>query len=230
MTRAQDVSFAVKLKVDAIGIILVPHTPRYVAFEVAQQLRQLIPENIALVAVVKDPHINELREIIEFIQPDIIQFHGQESSEFCGQCPIPYFKVISVTNQLDVQTGMQEFKNSAGIIFDACITTSVSKTHKTNTIISGGLGKVFDWQLFPASDKFQAHQIYGLAGGIKPENVVEALSSGAHLIDTASGTEAAGSEQIKGVKSHARMQELMNLVNDTTQNQRQNLLTYLRDL
>lgn len=197
MTRSIDVQYAVDLGVDAIGMILVPGSPRGVDIESAAQLRALIPSTILSITVVKDPTVEFVNQIIAEVKPDIIQFHGDESPNFCRQFGVPFWKAIAVRNETSVRQMTQIFSNADGILFDSW---SIGG--------SGGQGMGFNWALIPQATK-KPHQLYILAGGLDPENVHRAkalLSQGVvNIIDVSSGIEEVGDKQVKGVKSTEKM-------------------------
>lgn len=206
MTREEDVQYAVDLGVNAIGMIMVPGSVREVKLVHAKVLRALIPEHITAVVVVRNATREAIIEIIHEVKPDVIQFHGQETPEFCEQFDYPYWKVIAIRDETSVEQ-MASFPRALAFLFD-----SWSKDG------GGGQGDVFDWALLPQTFNvpgvFKRNQpMKVLAGGLNPENIMltkPLIAKGSiDMLDLSSGIEAPGTAQIKGIKCHAAMQAFM---------------------
>jgi phosphoribosylanthranilate isomerase len=189
MTPA-DVNQAIEAGVDAIGVVFVTKSPRYVEPEVAKRLISMAKEaGVLTVALFADQSSSEVIQIIDKCQPDILQFHGAESAEFCEQFNLKYWKAIPMLDMVDCLSYMDQFPTADAFLLDAYGTKQ-----------SGGSGKSFEWFKFP--DACKEKMI--LAGGIDIENVELAISvTGAQYIDTSSGI-----EQARGVKSQIKMKAL----------------------
>ncbi|MDG1506334.1 MAG: phosphoribosylanthranilate isomerase, partial [Luminiphilus sp.] len=112
-----------------------------------------------------------------------IQFHGNESAQFCQGFGRPYVKSIAVSTHDEMQQVIREHSASRAFLFD----TLVPGKH-------GGTGKSFDWTKIPA--KNVGHRV--LAGGLNAENVAEAIRIGdPDAVDVSSGVESSA-----GVKDH----------------------------
>ena len=124
---------------------------------------------------------------------DALQLHGAESPERVAQLRarfgLPVWKVLSVASAEDVARADAYLGAADLILFDA-------KTPKG--ALQGGMGLKFDWSLVSA---WKVPGPWGLAGGLSPENVAEAVRlTGAPLVDTSSGVESA-----PGIKDAARI-------------------------
>jgi phosphoribosylanthranilate isomerase len=126
-------------------------------------------------------------QVLDRVELDMLQFHGAESPEYCGQFQRPYIKVLGVTAMMDMAALAKAYSDAWGIILD---------THDPQ--LKGGTGRVFDWRLWPRN--IDARLI--LAGGLNPDNVAEAIEQTQPFgVDVAGGVESGQ----KGVKDHSKM-------------------------
>lgn len=192
MRRAQDIDLAVALGVDAIGLILVPGTPRALSLAEAQALRARIPPMVAAVALVMDATLTQVAEILQRIKPDLVQFHGSEAAADCERFG-RYLKAIPMADPEAGLAMMAAHPRATGYVLDA---------HAPGA--AGGSGKVFDWARIPAT----VQDRLVLAGGLVPDNV-EAAVRGVRpfAVDVSSGIEDA-----PGVKSPDRMMAFVRAV------------------
>lgn len=209
MTREQDIELAVELGVNAVGMILVPGTARGISPQLARQLNSAIPEHVISVVVVRNQSVDEVRHIIDEVQPDVIQFHGDELPEFCQQFNVPYWKSIAVQDKASTQQIALEHHSARALVFDSWSPAG-----------SGGHGVGFDWALLPpVSSKVQA-QPYVLSGGLSPDSVALTGTLVQHnridMLDVSTGIEPIGGP--KGIKSSERMQAFMGAVYELRSN------------
>ena len=197
MKRPEDITYAVELGVDFIGVILVSGTPRGITLEHAVKLRQLIPSHVKMVTVVRNAEVSFIQDVIAQVKPDFIQFHGGETPEFCSQFNYPFWKAIAVKDKQETAQIASAFYNASALVFDAWSDQG-----------SGGHGVQFDWSFLPERNQ-KNNQMIGLAGGLTADNVHEALplfeQGIIDFIDVSSGTEARGAAQVKGEKSKEQM-------------------------
>ena len=190
LTRHEDIQQAVALGVDAIGLVFYPPSPRAVSIEQAKQLAQAVPAFTSLVALVVNISDDELKTIAKDVAIDVIQFHGDETPEFCRQFARPYIKAVRVQNTVEVVAAMNQYQDARAVLFDAYVEGEY-----------GGTGQSFDWALLPES--LNGHWV--LSGGLTPENVAEAIRiTGAKIVDISSGVESAA-----GVKSAEKMAQFI---------------------
>ena len=113
--------------------------------------------------------------VIEKVNINTLQFHGDETPEFCQQFNKPYIKALRIKKDIKLQYLLQQYQKSCGILLD-----SYTKDNY------GGTGKTFDWNLI--DDKITKPII--LAGGISSANVLEAVQKiKPYAIDISSGVE-----------------------------------------
>lgn len=173
----------------ALGFICVHQSPRYVSPEqiraVVAQLPIAISGRPAIdrIGVFVDAALSEICQTVVIANLSGVQLHGQESPEFCAQlCQllpnIEILKAIRVRNIAALQ---------ATEIYANCIDTLLLDAYHPN--ILGGTGKTLDWK---ALQQFRSALPWLLAGGLNPDNVLDALRQ-LHPdgIDLSSGVEHA---------------------------------------
>ncbi len=194
LSTQQDIDAAIECGVDAVGFVFVPKSPRFITAAKALPLAKLAQQaGVQVVALFANQDAQHVAEVVEMVQPDVIQFHGNESAAFCGQFNLPYWKAVpmlAVNNYLEY---IKQYPAAKAYLLDAFGQQQ-----------SGGSGQSFDWFKFPDLP----HKALILAGGIDENNVRQALQiTGAKYIDTSSGIEAT-----PGVKSVSKMQSLMQAI------------------
>ncbi|HHF7366577.1 TPA: phosphoribosylanthranilate isomerase [Legionella bozemanae] len=190
MTRSEDIAYAIKLGVDAIGLIFYPKSARCVSIEQAQVLLKDLPAFINSVAVLVNPERDFVHRIIENLPIQLLQFHGDESAEFCQQFNKPFIKAIHCDSAEYVHQAAQDFVTAQALLLD-----SPSETAR------GGTGSVFDWKIIPK----KIDKPFILAGGLNEYNVREAIKlCHPYAVDLCSGIEAS-----PGIKDHGKMSRFM---------------------
>ncbi|SDQ85888.1 phosphoribosylanthranilate isomerase [Pseudoxanthomonas sp. CF385] len=182
LTRAEDVRLAVELGVDYIGLVFAPRSPRRLLLGQARMLRELVPEEIGVVALVMDNPRNEIEQIVESLQPDVLQFHGAEDDAFAASLARPFWKAIAMGGQGEgAFASLAAYPNASGFLFDG---------HAAGE--QGGSGQRFDWRQMPVATERPCL----LAGGLTPDNVALALRTARPWgVDVSSGIETAPGEK-----------------------------------
>ncbi len=186
LTRAEDVRLAVELGVDFVGLVFAPHSPRHLLLGQARMLRELVPEEVAVVALVMDNTQADIDAVIANVQPDLLQFHGAEDDAFCASFGVPFLKAIAMGGDGEDATAVAtEFPSAYGYLLDG---------HAKGE--PGGSGQRFDWKRAPRLDRPVL-----LAGGLTSENVATAIRTARPWgVDVSSGIESA-----PGIKNPERM-------------------------
>ena len=189
-TRPQDALAAAQLGVDAVGLVFYPQSKRFVSIEQAQAIVRVLPPFVSVVALFVNENTERIRQVLAQVPVDILQFHGDETPEFCRQFDRPYIKAVRVQNTDDIIAAQQQYPDARAVLFDAHIEGEY-----------GGTGHRFDWAMLP--DQLSGHWI--LSGGLTPENIGEAVKiTGAKIIDVSSGVESA-----PGIKSAEKIAALL---------------------
>lgn len=193
--RLEDVAAVNLCQPDYMGMILSGGFRRSISQEQAQRLVQEKSDAIAAVGV----FVNESSEIIcrmaEQLHLQVIQLHGNESAEqiqtLQQKTGLPVWKALRI--------GTLEELESAGTNPADCLILE----GKTGAGI-GGTGVCADWELLA---RHSWNRSFFLAGGLQPENVLEAIATVSPTgVDFSSGIEE------DGVKSLRRMKQLMTLI------------------
>jgi phosphoribosylanthranilate isomerase len=186
MTREQDIAHAVDLGVDAIGLIFYPKSSRAVSIKQAEHLLRNIPLFVDVVAVVVNPTVHEVAEILKELPVQWLQFHGDETQAFCAQFQKAYIKAIAAQSKTQLESFISTFNEAPALLIDTPSDT-----------MRGGSGQVFDWDIIPAMHK----KPLILAGGLQVENVASAIAQvQPDAVDVCSGIEEA-----PGLKDHRKM-------------------------
>jgi phosphoribosylanthranilate isomerase len=175
---------------DAIGLIFVEKSPRYVSFTDARLIAESMPPFVTVVGLFMDAAKDVVREAINVVPLNLLQFHGDESPAFCEQFGMPYIKVLRMRENVNVIAFAQEYPNAAGILLD---------TYHKGT--GGGTGQTFDWSLIPGDVPLPLI----LAGGLNPENVASAIQTvHPYAVDVSSGVESGPAE-----KDHKKIEKFI---------------------
>lgn len=167
-----------------VGLNFFAPSPRFVTSAVAARLAGQAGDAIRKAGVFVDADDAALAEAVAAGRLDAIQLHGHEAPERVAQVKarfgLPVWKVLSVASADDVAKAAAYAGAADFLLFDA-------KTPKGQ--LPGGMGLAFDWSLLAA---YKGPLAWGLAGGLTPANVAEAIRlTGAALVDTSSGVESA---------------------------------------
>jgi phosphoribosylanthranilate isomerase len=184
ITREEDLTVAVAAGADAVGFLVgVPSSPRNLTLERAEMLLRQVPVFVDSVVVTTSQSIDWLVEICEELKPKAIQIHGKknlDASELRERIKdARLIKTVYVTEDALNETVTEELKT-----FDAVLLDSFTKGQY------GGTARVHDWTLSRQIKEVVAPLPVILAGGLKPENVKEAiLTVQPYAVDVASGVE-----------------------------------------
>ena len=185
ITRTQDARAAARAGADAIGLVFYPQSPRYLSVERAVEIRDALPPFVQAVALFVNPDAAQVAQVMGRVGPAVLQFHGEESPEFCAQFGVPYIKACRVKPGVDLLEYLRPFSRAAAWLFDSHVPEY------------GGVGESFDWSLVPAA----GDRPLILSGGLARDNVAEAIRLVRPWgVDVSSGVESA-----KGIKDAAKI-------------------------
>ncbi|MBA3023155.1 MAG: phosphoribosylanthranilate isomerase [Gammaproteobacteria bacterium] len=186
ITREQDLQAAVAAGADALGFVFYDKSPRNIAALRAAVLLRALPPFVTSVGLFVDPSEGMVREVLAQVPLDVLQFHGNESPEFCTQFGRPYLKAIRVRPGVDLVECAARYADAQGLLLDAYVDG-----------VQGGTGESFDWALIPRELSLPVI----LSGGLHPANVALAVRAvRPYAVDVSSGVEAA-----KGIKDAAKI-------------------------
>lgn len=184
IATADALDACIDARADFCGFVFYAPSPRYLTPGQAAELSARAGTRIGKVGLFVNADDTEIGEATEAARLDAIQLHGSETPERTAQLKarfnIPVWKALPVSCAADVERALDYAEVTDLILFDA-------KTPKG--ALPGGMGLTFDWSLLSG---YRGQEGWGLAGGLDPSNVAQALRvTGAPLIDTSSGVESA---------------------------------------
>lgn len=189
-TRPEDAKIAAELGVDAIGLVFYRESPRCVSIAQAQKIAEVLPPFVSVVALFVDPERAWVRQVLERVPADLLQFHGDEAADYCGSFDLPYIKAVRMGDGVDLPALVQSYGKAGGLLLDAY-----------HPEAKGGTGSRFDWDKIPTG----LSRPIILAGGLTPENVRGAIEKvRPYAVDVSSGV-----EEKKGIKDAAKMAALL---------------------
>lgn len=183
---------AVRGQAAFVGLVFHPASPRALTLDRGKALREAVPGEIKVVALVVEAADDLIARIAADIAPDLFQLHGQESvrrvAEIRERTNRPVIKALGVARAEDLSAASAYEKVADYLLFDA-------KPAPGGT--AGGSGQSFDWRLL-AGRTFA--KPWFLSGGLSAANIGEAVTiSGARLLDVSSGVERARGEKDEGL-------------------------------
>lgn len=176
---------AIAARADFCGFVFFPPSARNLALSDAKALGERAGPRIGKVGLFVDADDREIADAIDAARLDALQLHGEETPDRVAQLKarfgLPIWKAVPVSAASDVERA-KTFENLVDLIlFDA-------KTPK-DAALPGGMGLRFDWALLA---NHRSAVPWGLAGGLSPDNVTEAITlTRTPLVDTSSGVESA---------------------------------------
>ena len=171
---------------DFAGFIFVPKSPRRLDLTAAGEIIPVVREGIRRVGVFADENPARVKELARTFRLDVLQFHGEESPEYCRQFGYPYFKTIRVRRYLRPES-LKGYRPECFLL------------DTFSAAAPGGTGESFDWSI--AIEVRERGFPVLLAGGLTPNNVSEAVRRVRPWgVDVCSGVESA-----PAVKDHHKM-------------------------
>ena len=193
ITNVDDARAAADAGADAIGLMFFEQSPRCVSFERAAEISNSISPFVLRVGVFVNPAAELVYNAISAAGLNVLQFHGEEPSDFCRQFGAMTMKAFRVKDA-------ESLVPLDGFGTDAFLLDSyVAGKH-------GGTGEKFNWDLAVNAKRF-GKPIF-LAGGLTPHNVADAVR---HVqpfgIDVSSGV-----EQAPGKKDHQKIRDFISAI------------------
>ena len=186
VTNVADALAAAEAGADMIGLMFYEHSPRHVSIATAAEISRVLPPFVLRVGVFVDPQEALVTRAIGDCNLTLLQFHGDEPSDFCTQFGLMSVKALRVRDA-------QSLDQLVNFQTDAFLLDAHSKSGL------GGTGEKFNWDLAVEAQKF-GKPIF-LAGGLTPENVAAAMRQvRPFAVDVSSGVEFA-----PGKKDHAKV-------------------------
>ena len=199
LMNADDALFAASAGADAIGIVNVPESKRYVKLYAAREIFKAMPPFVSRVIVASPTKISEVKEI-ERIGAEYIQLHGVEDIMFVKE--IRESTRLRLIKQIPVigKESIAEAEAYAGIV-DAILLDTKTKD------AFGGTGQVHDWKISREIAQRLKKPVI-LAGGLNAGNVLDAIGQVVpYAVDVASGVEIS-----PGIKDRKKIEDFIKKV------------------
>jgi phosphoribosylanthranilate isomerase len=184
VTSPDALDAAIRGRAAYVGFVFHPRSPRAIAPRDAAVLADRAAARIGRVGLFVDASDATIAEAVTAARLDALQLHGEETPARVAQVRahfgLPVWKAIPIAGPSDPDRARAYEDVADLLLFDA-------KTPKGT--LPGGMGVAFDWTLVAG---WNSRTRWGLAGGLTPANVAEAVRiTGASLVDTSSGVERA---------------------------------------
>ena len=194
LKQAEDARLCADLGADSIGLVFHVPSPRFIEIDAAIKIRRALPPFVTVTALFLNEDNDWIKQVVDAVKPDCLQFHGNESGDTCESFSMPYIKAIPMGSVDNADEYAANFPNAQGFLLDSNVAGRM-----------GGSGDTFDWSKIPSS--FGSPLV--LAGGLNPGNVVEAITQiRPWAVDVSSGVESA-----RGIKDRALIKQFFSEVN-----------------
>jgi len=193
ITRIEDAICAAKQGADAIGLVFYAPSPRAVGIQQAANIVAALPPFVSTVGLFVDAEVSFVNEVLTAVSLDLLQFHGDETPDYCSQFERPYMKAIRMREDVSLEASVLVYENAKALLLDSY-----------QPGVPGGTGCTFDWGRIP--EKMQKPIV--LAGGLDASNVSQAVQqTSPYAVDVSGGVEAS-----KGIKDAAKIAAFINEV------------------
>jgi len=200
VTRPKDAVAAADAGADAIGLVMWSGSKRAVTLAQARAVCEVVPPFLTVTALLVDPEPSWVEEILTALPVNLLQFHGNETPEFCERWAVPYIRALRAEPGRDLVAEAQRYPAARGFLVDA--------VHDGQF---GGTGQTFDWALLP--QHFDRPLI--LAGGLHVDNVAAGIEKLRPVaVDVSSGVETA-----PGIKDEHKMRAFINAARAAAQSE-----------
>jgi phosphoribosylanthranilate isomerase len=176
ITNTPDAIAAAEANADLVGFMFFDKSPRHIPIRTAAEIARELPQHILKVGVFVNPSEELVLSAIGACGLNLLQFHGDESAEYCGKFGLMNMKAFRIRDAGSLTT-LTEYHTDAWLL-DAY---SPEKP--------GGTGEKFNWDIAVQAKQFGC-PIF-LAGGLTPENVAEAVAKvRPYGVDVSGGVES----------------------------------------
>jgi len=194
ITRPEDALAVAAAGADAVGLVFYAKSPRAVNIEQARAIIDVLPPFVTRVGLFVDATQAELDAVLDQVELDVVQFHGNETLAQCESAGKEYMKAVRVQETADIVAALERYPTASALLLDTY--------HPTKP---GGTGETFDWGKIPAN----LSKPIVLAGGLTTDNVAEAIEVvKPYAVDVSGGV-----EESKGIKNAEKIGGFIAAVN-----------------
>ncbi len=186
ITNLADGLAAAEAGADALGFVFFEQSPRKVSLADAAGIIRALPPFIIKVGLFVNAEEDQVFRAIAECGLNLLQFHGEETPEYCLQFGLMSMKAFRV-------------RDAASLAHLSAYQTEAWLLDAFSPDKRGGTGQQFNWELAIEAQKL-GRPVF-LAGGLTPENVADAVAKvRPYGVDVSSGVEAS-----PGRKSHEKV-------------------------
>lgn len=186
----QDALSAVDAGADAIGLVFYQKSPRYIKLDKAAEITKILPPFVSKVALFVNASHEQVNSVLNTVDVDVLQFHGEESPEQCRHYGRPYIKAVRMREDVDLFQICDDYDDASALLIDSFVEG-----------LHGGTGQKFDWSKIPEN----LNKKIILAGGLTVENVSAAIAEvSPYAVDVSGGVEIE-----KGIKDAVLIEEFI---------------------
>jgi len=186
ITRIEDALEAIKAGADALGFVFYKPSPRYITPERAADIIRQLPPFVTTVALFVNEPEEGIYRILSTTRCDLLQFHGDESPDFCESFNRPWIKALRVKDAKTLSEQLLQYTGARALLLDSY-----------RAGVPGGTGETFNWELIPSHPP----RPIILAGGLTPDNISTAVQQlQPYGVDVSGGVEAQ-----KGIKDPVKI-------------------------
>ena len=195
ITNLEDARSAINSGASALGFIFYDKSPRYILPETASQIAADLKGQVSFTGVFVDETLDYVHAAKEEVGLNFIQFHGNESPDYCREVQLPVIKVFRVAPNFDAE--IMKYYDVHAFLFD---------TYEKGK--PGGTGDIFNWNLI---GDLQTETPIIISGGLGVENILDAINAVyPSAVDVNSGVESK-----PGVKDEKKMKALFEILQNT---------------
>jgi phosphoribosylanthranilate isomerase len=193
ITEVAHARLAADAGADAIGLVFFRESPRALSPSAAAAIAASLPPFVAAVGLFVDAAADEVKKVLGEVNLDLLQFHGDETPEYCAAFGKPFMRAVRMEPGTDLLEYAQRFSRARALLLDAHVPGQ-----------PGGTGQTFDW----AGIRRDLPLPLVLSGGLTIENVGRAVREvRPWAVDVSSGV-----ERSRGVKDPRKIVEFIRSV------------------
>ena len=162
-------------EINYLGFIFYENSPRNVTKNLLNDIKRFDFKDKRPVCVFVNASSEFIKESISYFKDPLLQFHGDETNQFCSSFQKDFWKVIHVKSIESIDR-IEEYPDASAILLE---------NYKKDQF--GGTGESFDWDIVK---KANLSKKIVLSGGINVKNVDNAISTQPWCIDINSGVES----------------------------------------
>src|SRR6478752_5696220 len=168
LSTPETLDVAVDAGADMVGFVFFPPSPRHLGLDTARALGKHVRRRAVKVALTVDADDATLADIVEALQPDILQLHGRETvarlRDIKQKFGLQVMKALAVETAADLASLPLYAAVADRILFDARAPKEATRP--------GGLGAVFDWHVL---ENLDLELPFMVSGGLNADNIAEAV-------------------------------------------------------